>query len=203
MVRRVAGEDRDVEAGLAHRIVEFADVLLVVAEEAVFVLVLRHEDGAAVRDLKILQFFGDATEVRLRRLKEARIARTHLHVRWTLVEQPPRKAAELPFGACVRARTKENPHALLLRDAAELGDILLAGEIVLSALHLVVVPEHVRADGVEAHRLAHLDAVTPVRARHAGEMELAAADLERLTVQQKRIALHRDLECMLRRRKGG
>jgi hypothetical protein len=49
----------------------------------------------------------------------------------------------------------------------------------------VHVPEEVSANGVQAHGLAHLQAVQPVFARDAGRMNLATTNLEPPTVEKK------------------
>ena len=102
-----------------------------------------------------------------------------------MLEQPPGKAAHLPLGAGVRAGAEDDPQAELLRDAAVLGDVGAVLPVELALARLVLVPEEVGADRVEAHRLGHLQAVAPVLLGDARGMDLAAADDEGLVVEEE------------------
>jgi hypothetical protein len=70
-----------------------------------------------------------------------------------LLEEPCGIAAELPLRADVRAGAEDNVEAFLLCFAEELGDVALAGEVVDAGLGLMLVPEGVGGDGVQAHGL--------------------------------------------------
>ena len=94
-------------------------------------------------------------------------------------------AAELPLRADVGAGAQDDVEALLLRFADELGDVVVAGEVVDAGVRLVHVPEDVGGDGVQAHRLGHAQAVAPVGARDARVMHLAGDDLEGLAVERE------------------
>jgi len=102
-----------------------------------------------------------------------------------LLQQPPWQAAHFPFGARIRAGTQDDPQAFLLRELAEFGGVALALPVEAAFAPLVVVPEQIGADCVQAHGLDGFQAVLPVLARHAGEVHFAAADLQALAVQQE------------------
>jgi len=52
------------------------------------------------------------------------------------------------------------------------------------------VPENVDAYGIHAQRLAHLDAVLPIRTRDARIVNLGCLHHERLSVQQEGLVAH-------------
>ena len=90
------------------------------------------------------------------------------------------------LGAAVRTGPKKQPHALLLDEAKELWQIARAGLEIKSSLgYLVLIPENVSGDGVQAHRLRHLDTVPPILFRNAAGMNLARAHLKRFPVEQE------------------
>ena len=94
---------------------------------------------------------------------------------------------------------QDHPQALLLRDAAELSRVGLAAPVELTRLRLVQIPEQIRADRVQAHRLGHLQPVTPVFHRHTRRVNFAAADLQALAVEEK--IIRADGEGVLRWRR--
>ena len=172
----IAGEERDVEAGVEEGLAEFAHVLGVSAEEAIFIFDLDHEDGPAVGDLKRREFFADALEVIFDGGHVAGVAGAEFDS--VVLEEPPGEAAHFPFGAGVGTGAEDNPESFFLGDAAELGDVGLAGEVEFAGLGFLHVPEHVGADRVEPHGAGHLEAVAPVFLGDARGVDFAAADLE-------------------------
>ena len=148
-----------------------------------------------MRNLQTLQLLAYALQVCLRGLQKLRVAGAELDRAFP--HQPPRKTAELPLCARIRSGTKDHPQSFLLRDAAELRHVLLSAEVVFPRLHFVVIPEHVRADGIKSHSLAHLDAMTPVRARHTRKVHFAATYLHNLAIEDKRIFLQGHLKRVL------
>ena len=183
MLNGIAGEERDVEAGVEEGLAEVAHVLRVLGEEAVFVLDLHHKDRAAVRDLERAEDAADFSEVALGGLHVLRIARAEFD--GIFLEQPPREAAHFPFRAGVGAGAKNHPQSFFLGDFAELGDVGLAGPIEFAGLRFMHVPEEIGADGVEAHGFGGLESIAPVFARDARGMNFAAADLEALAVEKE------------------
>ena len=155
----------------------------VLAVEAVFVFHLHHEDRAAAGDLQRAEHAADFVQVTFRCFEVARIARAQLDV--VVLEQPPRQAAHLPLGARIRAGTQNHPEPFLLRDAAELRGVRLARPVEFAGPRLVHVPEQVGANGVQAHRLGHLQAMPPIFLRHTRRVDFAAADLKSLAVEQE------------------
>ena len=107
-----------------------------------------------------------------------------------LLEQPPRQTAHFPFCTDIRAGAHDDIHAVLLSQTAELGHVVIAREIEVTLRLLMDVPENVDADGIHAQRLAHLDAVLPIRARDARIVNLCRLYHERLSIQQEGLVAH-------------
>ncbi len=183
LVRRVALEQRHVKTSVNQGFPDFVHILRVLAEEAVFVLDLRHDDRAAVRDLQRAELAADLLEIGLRRSEIARVAAAKPDA--VVLEHPPRRAAHFPFGAGIRAGPEDDPQALLLRDAAEFRVVRLAAPIKFSRPRLVQIPEEIRADGVQAHGFCHLQTLAPIRLGHARGVDFAAADLDFFSVEEK------------------
>ena len=101
------------------------------------------------------------------------------------LKQPPGKASHLPLGAYVGTGTDYDVHSVFLRQAAEFGHVVVAGEVELSGLLLVDIPEYVEADGVHAQRFAHLDAVLPVGTGNAGVVEFGGFHDEGFAIEQE------------------
>ena len=72
------------------------------------------------------------------------------------------------------------------RRKRKLWQIARAGLEIKSSLgYLVLIPENVSGDGVQAHRLRHLDTVPPILFRIPAGMNLARAHLKRFPVEQE------------------
>jgi hypothetical protein len=84
---------------------------------------------------------------------------------------------------------QDDVEAFFLGGFDEGGEIVLAGEVVVAGSGLVDVPEDVGRDGVEAHRLGHLEAGVPVLAGDAGVVEFTGEDLEGFAVEGEVVAL--------------
>ena len=180
----VAGEERDINAVLDPDVLESRHVAAVVAVTPVFILDLQHQHGSAARHQQRPHHCGEPRHVALGGGDVPRIHRSNPQV--GVAQQVRRQSAKIPLGADIRAGAEEHPHPLVLRDADEARDVAVARREVEAALGLlVVIPEDVRRDGVEAHRLRHLDAVPPVLRRNARRVHLAGADLERLAVEEE------------------
>jgi len=82
----------------------------------------------------------------------------------------------------------------LLGDAAEFSGVGLALPIEATFLPFVKIPEEIDADRIESHGAAHLKPMPPVFPRNAGEMNLATADQERLSIHEECIRAQR--ECV-------
>ena len=134
-------------------------------------------------DLQRAEHAADFLQIAAHGVEVSRVAGAEFDV--VVFQQPPRRAAHFPFGAGIRAGPQDHPQALLLRDAAKLRVVRLAGPDVFAGPRLVQIPEQIGADGVQAHRLGHLQTVAPVFLRHARGVDFAAADLEPLAVEQK------------------
>nr|GEU28650.1 HTH-type transcriptional regulator PtxR, putative [Tanacetum cinerariifolium] len=180
----IALEQRHIETAIEQHLAHGAHVVEVLAEEAVFVFDLHHQDRTAVRDLLPAQHPAHFLHPAPGRGHIALVAGAQEAVAGML-EQPPGQAAHFPLGARVRAGTQNHPQAFLLRQAAEFHGIALAGPVVFPFAPFVVIPEQVGAHGIEAHGLDGLEAVAPVFARHAGKMHFAAADLDPFAVERE------------------
>ena len=160
---------------------------------AIFVLHLHHDDGAAVLYGERLQLLADLFLEELHAFHEVGVALTQLDV--FLLEEPPRQTAHLPFGTNVWAWAYDDIHAVLLCQTAELGHVVIVGEVELAFLLLVDVPEDVDADRVHAQRLAHLYAMLPIRARDARIMHFGRLHDERLSVQEESLVANGEVVC--------
>jgi hypothetical protein len=73
-----------------------------------------------------------------------------------------------------------------LGEAAEFSDITITGKVDFTFRHLVIVPEHIRADGIKAAGANHFKTMLPISFRYTREVHLTAANDEWLTVKKKR-----------------
>ena len=178
------------EARVDQRLAVQLHVVVVVAEGAVFVLHLHEDDRAAVADLQWSEFVAQALQPARRRIEEARVLRAHDGGR--VLQQPSRVAAELPLRADVRSGPQNDPQAFLLRLADELGDVIVAGEVVDARRLLVLIPEDVGGDGVQAHRPRHLETGVPVLAGNARVVHLAGDDAEGFAIEKKAATADRE-----------
>jgi hypothetical protein len=114
-----------------------------------------------------------------------------------IAQQVGGETAQIPFGADVRPRTQQHPHPFGLAQPDEGLDIAVSAvEIEHASTGFVVIPHDVQADAVHSHRLGHPDPVLPILARNAGRVHLAAANLERLAVEQEVLAVRTEREGM-------
>jgi hypothetical protein len=89
-------------------------------------------------------------------------------------------------GSLNRPGTQQHPHPFGLAQPDEGLDVAVtAMEIEHTSPGLVVIPHDVEGDTVHPHRPGHSDSVLPILARDAGRVHLAAANLERLAVEQE------------------
>ena len=98
------------------------------------------------------------------------------------------------LGAHVRSGTEEHDEADVARHAQERGDVSLAGKVVHARLWLVLVPEYVDLDGVEAGRPHLGEPIVPQLVRHAVRMDAARHVAEGRTVAHKRVIGKVDVE---------
>ena len=192
--RRVAGVERNLETRVERGLAERAHVRDVAAVESVLVLDLHHQDRSALRDLQPRQLAPDRMQPVRRGHKPARIGRPHRdrllpfpipRSPFPFTHQPPRRAAALPLRATVGAGPQNHPKTLRLRHAAERRDVGAPVPREHALLALVEVPEHVAPDGVAPHRAQHLQTVTPIGARNARVVDLAAPHDKRLAVEKE------------------
>jgi hypothetical protein len=136
----------------------------------VFVLDLHHDDVTALGHQMRpdhRQYFAVPV---LRRLQALRIIRAQ----WkALGDHPVWQASRVPLGADVRSGARDHPESHLLH---ELHEVLKLAQVDVTFDRLVVVPEDVRLDGIEAGAAELREPVTPERARAAGIVECAAVD---------------------------
>ncbi len=172
----VTGEERHREAGGAKRVADEAQVAVVVAVAAVLVLDLHEDDRAPARALQRGELAAEPPQPGAGGGEITRVAAPHPQVRRR--QQPGRQPAEVPLGADVRAGPQDHLEPLGGREADECGDVGVAPELEPSRRRLVDAPEDVRAHRIEAQGAQHLQAMAPVGAGDAREMELAAPELE-------------------------
>ena len=180
---RIAGEERNVETAVDHRLAQLAEVIRILAEEAVFVLHLRHHDRAAAGDLHRPEHAADFLIPSGGGIEEIRILGAQLDVR--VFQKPPRQSAAIPLGAGVGTRPEHDPQAFFLGDFAKLPHVRLAGPIVGAFFEFMHVPEKIGAHRVHPHRVHRLQPVPPVFAGHAGEVDFPAADDDRFAIEHE------------------
>jgi integrase len=198
LVRRIAFKEWHVKTGGKQGLADVVHIERVLAIEAVFIFYLHHDDRPAVRDLQWTEFAANLLKIMGRGGEITRIAAAELDV--IVFQQPPRRTAHLPFGARVRAGTQDDPQTFRLREATKFRDIRLTAPVKHARVRLNLVPEKIRADGVQTHRLRYLQAVTPIFARDTRGVNFSAANLKRMRVQQK--IIRADGERMLNRLAG-
>ena len=165
----VVGVERHADAGIPPDLAEPQQVIPVVAETAVFVLDLEHQDGSALGDLQGLYHLGQSADVALRRRHIPCVQASDLQVRHA--QKVCRQAPEIPLGAYIGPRPQQDPHVLLSDNLQEGGDVVVrGGEIEASLRRFVEVPEDINRDGVDTHCLGHADAVTPILGGNAGRI---------------------------------
>jgi hypothetical protein len=122
-----------------------------------------------------------------------------------LAERPPRVATRVDLALHVRPDTRDHVKALVARDPHEPLDVPEAVVAEAPGLDLVVVPEDVDADRVEAGGLHRSQRPAPLghAAGHAVRVDLAGVDEERLAVQLERVAVPGDRGGRVRRSRGG
>ena len=195
MLRGIAGEEGDVEAAVEEGLADFAHILFVFGEEAVFVFDLDHEDGAAVSDLEGSEDSADFVEIGFGGVEKFGIARAESDV--GIFEKPPGEAAHFPFGAGVGAGAEDDPEAFFLCDAAELRGVGLAGPVEVAGRGFLEIPEEIGADGVEAHGFGGAETVSPIFHGDARGVDFAAADFEALVVEEEIVVANG--ECVVHR----
>ena len=166
-------------------------ILLVLTIRAILVLDLHHDDGPTMSNGEREKLLCNLGFKPRNASHEIRVALAQAYV--LLLEQPPWQATHLPLGTHIGAGTHNNIHAVLLRQSAELGYVVVASEVKLALLGLVDIPEHIQAQRVHAQCLAHLDAVFPVGTRNAGIMHLGSLDDKRLAIEQESIVANHEL----------
>jgi hypothetical protein len=106
------------------------------------------------------------------RLQELRISPAKPQL--PLPQEPPRHPTQIILGTDIGPGPDEDLQPLALGLPAELGDVILPAPVELPRLRLVLAPEDISADGVQADRLGHLQAMLPVLSGDAGGVEFAS-----------------------------
>src|SRR5690348_5055650 len=95
----VCREQRDIKPGVKEHLPDRAHVSVVAAERSVFVLDLRHQNGAAARDLERSKLCANVQHIAASSCEETGISAADPDVRRG--QQPSGKTAEVPFSATV------------------------------------------------------------------------------------------------------
>ena len=83
---------------------------------------------------------------------------------------------------------------MFLGKTHELGNVIVACEVIYSFLRLMRIPENINTNGIHAEGFAHLNAMLPVFAWNTGVMHLGCLNGERLAVKKERLVTY--LECV-------
>ena len=137
-------------------IAQVSNVRVLVTELAVLILHLCHQDRTTAANLQRQNFLRQPRDPALSRTHERGIVGTDCLGRLGIGQQPRRQPTKVPLRAGVRAGAQDDVETLFLRGLDESGNVILAGEVILAWLRLVNVPEYVGGNGVQAHRLRHL-----------------------------------------------
>ncbi len=178
------GDDRHVDARSPDHVGQGPDVLALVGighgrAEVVFVLHLHHDDGAAHRDLVPLNHRQNLVVPVLRCLDALRMvgAKREPHGR-----HPVGKSAALPLRANIGTGPGDHVEAHVVD---KLDEVLKLRQVRLAFLRLVVVPEDVGLNGVEARCLELCQTVTPQRLGAARVMKRPAEDDRVFTIDRE------------------
>jgi hypothetical protein len=181
--RAVGRVERHLDPGLVPEPLEGEQVVAVVAETAVLVLDLDHQDGPAAVDLEVADDLADLQDVGLAGGEVARIGAAHLDV--GRPQQPSGQPAEIPLGAGVRPGPDDDPEPQALGRPDEGGQVVPAGEVPLARLGLEGVPEDIGRDRVQPGGFDLGQPVGPVLPGDALVMDLAGHDPEGAAVEEK------------------
>ena len=165
-------------------------VFLVVAERTVFVLHLHGDDRATVRDLQRGQFPAQALQPALRRTQKPLIGAAQNDFR--IGQQPRRQAAKVPLSADIRTGAEDDVETLFLRHSDKCGYVEITAEIVDSGLGFVNIPEDVRRNRIQTHRLRLLKAISPVFVWNASVVDFTGDNLKWFFIEYELVAFNLD-----------
>ena len=157
----------------------------------ILILDLNHYDISAFRNLERGKFLTYPVQEKAYMVHIIRIESPEFYI--FLFQQPPRKAAHLPFRTYVRARTDNDIHSVFLRKTAEFRYVSIALKRELAFLLLVVIPEHIHTDSVHTQRFAHKDAVFPILSRDTRIVKFGSLHDERTAIENKFAVAYREL----------
>src|SRR5205809_6938088 len=103
-----------------------------------------------------------------------------------LGHDPVRKPSSIPFGADVGTGPRDHPESHLFH---ELDEALELAQVGAALLRLVVIPENVSLNGVEAGAPEFHQAVAPERPRATRVVERAAEDERVATVDRETVGV--------------
>ena len=106
----VAGDEGNVESGLAYHLAQLSKVHLVGGIRPIFIFHLYHQDGAPVRYRKCGQFLAEAVDVAFAGVEELRVVAAPYHSLFVL--NPVGISAEIPLGTHIGSGTEYDVHAL-------------------------------------------------------------------------------------------
>src|SRR5260370_14326267 len=118
-----------------------------------------------------------------RRLHEPLIAAANY--RAMVLQPPPRIPPEPPRRTDIGPRPQNHIQPLLLRLPHELRNILVSAKVIDATSRLMFVPEHVRRNRVQPHRLRHPKPIAPISPRNPRIVHLARDHPEGLAVQHE------------------
>ena len=181
VVVAVGGEEHNLCAAVEHQLFDISEIFLVVAVAAVFVLDLHRDYVAALALLKIADLLKQPViEVRnMLQIFGIGAAQTHVSV----LEQPCRQPAEVPFRADIRTGSDYRIEPDLLRRLDKTPDVEPAGEVKFALPRLMHVPADICFNRVETRRLELSEPVLPVFG-HDAEI------VHRARIYAKALAVH-------------
>ncbi len=188
----VALEKRNTcEAGLEQGVFHLRNVLFVSTIRTILIFHLNHYDISSFRNLEWCKFLTYHVQEKAHMVHIIRVESPEFYI--LLFQQPPRKAAHLPFRTYVRARTDNDIHSVFLRKTAEFRDISIALKRELAFFLLVVIPEHIHTDSVHTQCFAHTDTMFPILSRDTRIVKFGSLHDERTSIEKELALAYREL----------
>lgn len=157
---------------------DFFHIALICAVEPVLILDLEHNDAAFWVALCAHVFPDDgyqSLEVDFGLSEEDLVICPQFDAR--SIQKPSRHASEIPFRTDIRSRPEKHHHFMLLCQFQKESQIFIASlEIELSTGSLMIIPDDVDTQGIQAESLYHQDPVLPVLDGNSGVVDFACVD---------------------------
>ena len=164
-----------------QHIAYFANISFVFAIRAILIFHLNHDDRTTILNGQRSKLLCNLLFKNLHSLHEVRVLLTKADI--FFLQKPPRQTSHLPLCAYIWTRTNDYVHTILLSQTTESSNIIIAGEIKLSLLLFMDIPEHIDANSIHAESLAHFYAMVPVSLWNTRVMNFGSLYNERVAIE--------------------